>query len=787
MALSAAALAALQAPRTTTGTTAAAEATSAHAQLEDIRRAHRTDAERAVRSATEELSAYTMLAEERRRRAAGSGNAAASGAEGTTAALLAAQHEAKVSSLCLQHQAELERVQRLADDSARDLQLALRAAQQQHEAAAAAAEARRRQELQELAAQAEQQLAHKQELQHESGQAAVAHLADKHAQATQMLEMRWAGRLEKMQQDHALALERVQAEAQQERLQVEGTLDTDFRRLQAAERSERAAEAKASADRVHDAEAKSLQLQMRVVELTSRCDVLQAQMQASVDQAGQARDGMEHNVKAMIKTLEEERATRKAVETRLEAALEGAQRREVEAAEKYRHDAQAAAALHRQQMEVLQAQVARTEAAERDREAAAAQEARRVEGDVAAFKERLQAQLSEQLNAINVQHTQEKKQLQAELLAQAREQSEQNVLAVDSAYLTKISTLEKGAQEQILALEQRYQEKAASYEHELQVLRTELKAQQELSEMEQATQAKLLDDRHKNALRELEQGLKGQLQAAEEGAAARLRAHEREAALVLEREKLAVSTQCRDYAAQLQERDRAFIEKLQEEIQSTKSAGASVEARALSDVCDPPPPTPMQRTTSRDNTQHNTTQHNTTQHNTTQHNTTQHNTTQHNTTQHNTTQHNTTQHNTTQLQVAHQVAEELRGDFQKELQAQADTHIEQLRAVEHENGCLRRSVEERLQAASAKYNEQLFGIGNENQRLHDSAEHRLLELQKGFEERVCTDRKGAVLGRSFFSHTRTSALHRRRRSSVSTARRRQSCRRARSRQSWRPS
>ena len=122
-------------------------------------------------------------------------------------------------------------------------------------------------------------------------------------------------------------------------------------------------------------------------------------------------------------------------------------------------------------------------------------------------------------------------------------------------------------------------------EHEVQTLRQELKAQRELSDMEQKTAVTMLKDKHSSAVRDSEREMQSKMQDLAMETDAMLRKQERDAALTLEREKLAVATQCREFAAQLQERDKQYQEKLQHEIEELKQQMAEASTRTADEVC----------------------------------------------------------------------------------------------------------------------------------------------------------------------------------------------------------
>eukprot|EP01061_Rhynchopus_euleeides_P027461 TRINITY_DN4463_c2_g1_i2.p1 TRINITY_DN4463_c2_g1~~TRINITY_DN4463_c2_g1_i2.p1 ORF type:complete len:849 (+),score=430.44 TRINITY_DN4463_c2_g1_i2:2179-4725(+) len=546
-------------------------------QIEDLRRAHKQETERAVRSATEELSVYSAIVEERKRKL-GESN------ESGVMALLAAQNDSKMSALALQHTQELDRVKRAADDAARELQLTIRTMQQQHETAASVIEARHKQDLHHVAAKTEDHLQQKMAMQHEAHAINMASLSEKHNRALQEMEMQWSRKVESLQLEHSAQLSRERTDSQRMLQQMEGNYDNEVRQLQKQEQRERAAELHLASEKVHNVEAKNLQLQMQVVDLNSKLDVAQAQMQASAEQAKQSREGMEHNLQSLMRTIEEERAARQDTDVRLQQALQDANARATSDTQKHRTEMDAAATLHAQQVASLQGELQKLADAEKDRVATATQQSRQLEKDVADFKERLQNQLSEQLHTINMQHAQEIKDLQTELLQAAREQNEQNVMAVDSAYIEKISKLERGKQEQLQSLEETYGERNRALETECQRLKQQVKAQKELAEMEQKTQHSLLVQKHEAALKELERDLTGKMQDLALETDGLLRKQEREAALTLEREKLAVATQCREFASQLEERDRQQHDKLQNEIDILRREKGEYELRLHHDL-----------------------------------------------------------------------------------------------------------------------------------------------------------------------------------------------------------
>ena len=404
------------------------------AQLEGLRQAHRTDTERAVRSATEELSAYSVLVEERKRRL-GESN------EHASLALLAAQHEAKVSSLALQHTQELDKVRRAADDAAREMQLAMRTMQQHHETAASTIEARHKQDIQHLVAKSEEHIQAQMAAQHEAHTITMATFSEKHEHSLRDLELRCEQKVESMRLNLGAAVGKERDEAQALIKRLEGSHDVDLRQLQERERQQRLAEIQSATDKVHAGEAKNLQLQMQVVDLNSKLDIAQAQLHSAVEQAKQSREGMEHNVRSLVKGIEDERAARQEAEERLHHTMDDAQARGAAETERHRVEMSTTVELHNQQVTLLQTELQKLSDSEHTRVVASNAQSRQLEKDVAEFKEKLQAQLQEQLEMINLQHAQEMKDLQSELLQSAREQNEQNVLAVDNAYIEKVCSL----------------------------------------------------------------------------------------------------------------------------------------------------------------------------------------------------------------------------------------------------------------------------------------------------------------------------------------------------------
>eukprot|EP01059_Diplonema_ambulator_P032966 TRINITY_DN6700_c0_g1_i1.p1 TRINITY_DN6700_c0_g1~~TRINITY_DN6700_c0_g1_i1.p1 ORF type:complete len:1165 (+),score=430.48 TRINITY_DN6700_c0_g1_i1:34-3528(+) len=531
--------------------------------FDDIHARYKLEAEQAVRSATEQMTSYNAMMENTNREMSA----------GSALAHMQVQCDAKLSSLQLQQTAEIDRLRRIQEDAAREHELTVRHLQQQHESNMHLLETKHKQEMTTQAARFEEYLQANLAKQHEEYSEAVNKMAAKHRETLQELEQRWAAKEASNEAGHEQQLARLRRDAEAQLRQIEGSFTLEQQQHREKDMKERAEQNRMISEKMHMVETKSLELQMQVVDLTSKLDTAAAQLRATEAQHARVKERMEHNLKDLMNSVEEERKERKDVEVTMRNNVQEANHKLQAAVQKHNNEMHEQASAYQQQIARLQAELHKVVDNEREREAEVQRKSRQMERDMAQFQEKLHLRLQEQLHALNLKHTTEMQNMQMQMQMDAKAQNTDNVRAIDKAYTEKIKCLELDSQQQL---------KEAMFE--VQRLTQDLASQKELSALEEQTQKQMYSEKMMHMKEEYERELENKVQDLKSEYDMSLKKQDREFSLRLEQEKLAFAQQCREITADVQERDRELVLRLEEEIRKLTFQKAELEDRRVQEA-----------------------------------------------------------------------------------------------------------------------------------------------------------------------------------------------------------